>query len=298
MVLTEEEKAFVRRVWERKKPMRMTYIELERLYEWFLEECRKNGIDPATIDFEMVIDAELDYYENQARLEAEIVKAMPAEIPELEELEFYRERVAELERRIAELERRVPREEFERIERALKEWKKRYEETKRMLEEVRRTPGVTEEDVARIVRKALKEIGEPLGRILKSLHERVRTLEESLEVIPKVIEEVTREVLERLYRVEPPIKIREVTCPRDYTKEPQLVEETMLIVARLFGFPSNYWYLCDKCRREELGLLPPEVYIQDLTKPETMAISPIPPEYYRWLMKVANELKRAKGKLP
>jgi len=250
----------------------------------------------------MIVDSDLDYYENQARLDEEIIKAMPAEIPELEELEFYRRRVAELERRIAELERRIPTEEYERLRKALDEWKRRYEETKRMLEEVKRTPGLTEEDVARIVRKALKEIGEPLGRVIKSLHERIRALEEAVTKLPpaaRVEVVIPPEAIERAWRVEPPITIREVTCPKCGKREPQLVEETLLVMTRLLPyFPGEYWYYCDECRSRELGLLPPEVYLQDLTKPQTMQMSPVPPEYFRWVVRVAMELKRAKGKLP
>jgi len=299
MALTPEEREFVKRVWERKKPWTaMTYLELERLYEWFLNRCRELDIDPATIDFEAIVDSALSYYENQARLETELIGLIPTPV-EVEELEYYKKRVEELERRIKELERVIPMEEIEKLRAEVKKWREKYEKAKRTIERVKATPGLTEEDVARIVRETIKEVTLPLGKVLKALGERIKALERAVTVapVPTVRLEIPPEVLEKAAAPTlPPPKVRKARCLRCGKEEPQFVEETVLIMAKLFGFPGEYWILCDKCRERLLGMLPPEKYLQDLLKPQTIHMTPIPPEYFRWVAMATAELKRAKGR--
>lgn len=187
MTLTEREREFVRKVWERKKPWKvMTYLELERLYEWFLNRCRELDIDPYLIDFEAIIDSSLSYYENQGLLETQILGLIPTP-REFEELEYYKKKVEELEKRIKELEKVVPTEEIERLKEEIKKWKERYEKARKTIEEIKRTPGLTEEDVVRIVREELKEFGRELGVILVAIGERIEAIEKSIRKITPTI---------------------------------------------------------------------------------------------------------------
>jgi predicted transcriptional regulator len=193
MPLTPEEKEFVKRVWERKKPWRvMTYLELEKLYEWFLERTKELGIDPAIIDIEMILDSTLTYYENQARLEREILGLIPTPI-EITELEESKRRVEEFEKRIEELEKVVPIEEIEKLRAEVRKWKEKYEKAKKTIEEVKATPGVTEEDVRKIVKETMKEIALPLGELLKTIMNRIKELEKR--VAPPTVTVERAEVL-------------------------------------------------------------------------------------------------------
>jgi len=187
MPLTPEEREFVKGVWERKKPWRvMTYLELERLYEWFLNRCREMGVDPAAVDFEMIVDSSLSYYENQGLLETKIVGLIPTPT-EIEELEYYKRKVEELEAKIAELEKIVPIEEIEKLRSEIKKWKQRYEEARKTLERVKETPGLTEEDVIRIVRQELKEVGRALKPLFQFLAERIKMIEKRIaELAPPI----------------------------------------------------------------------------------------------------------------
>jgi len=289
-----EEREFVRKLWEKYKPWAMTYLELEKLYEWFLNRCDELGIDPWTIDFEAIVDNTLSYYENQARLERELVSLTPAPV-EFEELEYYKKRVEELERRIRELEKQVPEEEIERLKREVREWKEKYERAKRTIEEVKRTPGLTEEDVAKIVRETIKEVTLPLGQVLKMIVDRIKRLEETAVAAPVRVE-IPPEVVEKLAAPTiPEPKVRSVSCIECGKKEPQFVEETLFLLMKLLPLPTEYFYLCDECRSRKLGMLPPEKYLQDLLKPKTIGMTPIPPEYIRWAIRATTELKRAKG---
>lgn len=177
MVLTSEEREFVKKLFEKHKPKRMTYLEVERLYEFFLSRCKELEIDPKAIDFEYLIDWDLSYWENHARIESELIGLIPVPV-EIEELEFWKKRVEELEKRIEELEKVVPIEEMERLRGEVKKWKERYEKVKKTIEKVKITPGLTEEDVVRIVRESLKEFGRALAPVLKALLERIKALEE------------------------------------------------------------------------------------------------------------------------
>jgi len=127
--LTPEQRRFVKEIWERKKPWKMTYLELERLYEWFLDRCEEAGVDPAAIDFEALVDSTLSYYENQANLETQIIGLIPTPM-EAEELEYYKRRVEELEKRIEEMEKVVPMEEIEKLREEVRKWKERYKKVK------------------------------------------------------------------------------------------------------------------------------------------------------------------------
>lgn len=296
MPLTPEQREFVKRVWEHKKPWRvMTYLELEKLYEWFLERCRELDIDPYSIDFEMIVDSTLDYYENQARLEQEFIGLIPTP-PELEELEYYRKRVEELEKEIEKLRKTIPEEEIERLRNEIKKWRKKYEEAKRIIEKTKRTEGLTEEDVARITQRVVKETLKPLREVFKTILRRVRTLEERISKIPTKIE-IPAEVIERLAAPTlPEIKIKPARCPKCGKEEPQFVEETLFTVMKLFAFPADYWYMCDECRSKYLGFLPPEKYMLDAVKPSTLQMTIIPPQFVKWVMRAAMLLANAKLK--
>jgi len=211
----------------------MSFLELRTLYEEFLKRCKEAGVDPKTIDFEMIIDSDLSYYENLTRLETEIVGLIPTPV-EIEELEYYKKRVEELEKRIREMERVVPIEEIDKLRREVKKWKERYEKAKKAIREVKATPGLTEEDVARIVRETIKEITLPLGKVLKNIGERIKKLEERAvppEVVPVTVEEAYEE-----WGPPPPFNPREIPPSgsqiTNYIKD---ILSLMHVKAREFG---------------------------------------------------------------
>jgi hypothetical protein len=192
MPLTPEQEKFVKELFEKYKPPHMTFLEVKTLYEQFLKRCEEVGIDPYTIDFEAEVDWNLRYHENLAKLETKIIGLIPAPV-EIEELEYYKKRVEELEKRIEELEKVVPIEEIEKLRAEVRKWKEKYEKAKKTIEEVKATPGVTEEDVRKIVKETMKEIALPLGELLKTIMNRIKELEKR--VAPPTVTVERAEVL-------------------------------------------------------------------------------------------------------
>jgi len=258
------------------------------------------------------VDPSLTYDELKTEVEAYL---MPVSTPaELEELEYWKKRAEELEREIEKLRTRIPEEEIRKLEEQIEEWKRRYEEVKAMYEKVKKTPGLTEEDVARITREVIKPITRALGKELEyaftmirenqrvlmdsltELSKRIEELEKraaiSVELPPEITEAVT-EALRMPYAPEPYMEMR--PCARCGKEVPMLDRHSTLVIAKILPFPGEYWLYCDECRAKYLGLLPPERYLQDLLNPKKINISPIPPEYYEWLVKVTVLLKKTKG---
>ena len=195
--IREDVKRDLERIWKQRE-FKMTFPEFLALYVWAYNRADEIGIpDPETLVFELFdeLDPSLSYSENQAILETKLLTFIPTvvQIPELEE---HKAKVEDLEKRIEELEKIVPLEEIERLREDIKEWRERYKEAKKLFEEIKRTPGLTEEDVVRIIREQLKEFGKALGPALKALVGRVRKIEERVvrpEVRPATIEEAFEE---------------------------------------------------------------------------------------------------------
>jgi hypothetical protein len=125
----------------------LKYPSLRGLYDWFLRECERLGIDPETIDFEMIVDPSLSYHENKTLL-SEMMAAAPSE-KEFENMyeemkehmekqvrEKYPEIVEEWMNRIAELEKEARA--AERLRQLNKELRFKLEETERRLEQERK----------------------------------------------------------------------------------------------------------------------------------------------------------------
>jgi hypothetical protein len=230
MPLTPEQEEFVRRIFEEHKPPHMTFLEVRTLYEQFLKRCEEVGIDPATIDFEYEVDWSLSYYENLAKLETKIVGLTPTPV-EFEELEYYKKRVEELEKRIEELEKVVPIEEIEKLRTEVKKWKEKYEKAKKTVEEVKATPGLTEEDVRKIVKETIKEITLPLGELLKTIMNRVKELEK---------------------RVTPPevrVERAEVLIPEFPTRTPTIVEKYDVLTKEKYATDVDFEFRVNQLAR-------------------------------------------------
>jgi len=191
--IREDVKRDLERIWKQRE-FKMTFPEFLALYVWAYNRADEVGIpDPETLVFELFdeLDPSLSYSENQAILETKLLTFIPTvvQIPELEE---HKAKVEDLEKRIEELEKIVPLEEIERLREDIKEWRERYKEAKKLFEEIKRTPGLTEEDVVRIIREQLKEFGKAIGPALKTLSTKMRRIEERIvrpEVRPATIEE-------------------------------------------------------------------------------------------------------------
>ena len=63
---------------------RMRWVELYQLCRYFLEECKKRGIDPQEIDLRSEIDARTDFKENKEHIK-EILRIRPSPEEALEE---------------------------------------------------------------------------------------------------------------------------------------------------------------------------------------------------------------------
>ncbi len=96
--------------WYEKYKPKFSFLELKKLYEYFVRLAYEHGIDPQAFDFEQdVIDWSLDYYENKRRIE-EIFGVFEAE----EKLEKYKEELKERgEEKYKEILRRINRVESE-----------------------------------------------------------------------------------------------------------------------------------------------------------------------------------------
>jgi len=217
----------IKKLWEEKKPWVMTRLELETLYKEFLKRCEEAGVDPESIDFYALVDPKLTYYENLARIEAEIVEIMPIPV-ELEEVEYYKKQVEELEKRIEELEKIVPVEEIEKLRRQVKKYKelakKREEEIRRLVDTIPRV-GVSKEEVERIVKAEIEKIKiatRELGAVLKAIIERIRELEKR--VVPPAI---TVEKVELMFPELPP-------------REPTIVEKFDALTKERYATDIDY----------------------------------------------------------
>jgi hypothetical protein len=250
--LTPEQERFVRKLYEKYKPPHMTYLEVANLYEWFLKRCSEVGIDPATIDFEAEVDWSLSYWENQANLETKILKFIPTPIPELEELEYYKKRVEELEKTIKELEKQVRPETIEKLKAEIENWKKKYEEAKKEIEKIKATPGLTEEDVRIIVKETIKEITLPLGEILKGIVKKIKELEERVSAIPEkvLVERAMVTVPTYPPRIPTIVKKRDVLTKEEYETDIDF-EFRVNQLARIGGFriPKIFFETSDKTRK-------------------------------------------------
>jgi hypothetical protein len=249
MALTPEQENYIRRLYEKYKPKNMTFLEVMRLYEFFLDKCREIGIDPAMIDFEAEVDWSLSYYENQAILETKILKFIPTPIPEFEELEYYKKRVEELEKRVRELERLARPEVVDKLKKEIEEWKRKYEEAKRMIEKIKATKELTEEDVRLIVRETIKEVTLPLGEILKGIVKKIKELERAVAEVPTI------EKVEVTLPAFPPrekriIKKIDVLTKEEYEADVDF-EFRVTHLARLAGFsiPRIFYETSDKTRK-------------------------------------------------
>jgi len=89
--INELYKKWVRSVGEEK--INLKWPSLRGLYNWFLRETERRGIDPETIDFVAYVDASLMYDENKEILES----IMTSPITELESEAMYKEAKAMLE---------------------------------------------------------------------------------------------------------------------------------------------------------------------------------------------------------
>jgi len=228
------------RIW-RERRFRMTFAEFLALFVWGYNRAEEVGIpDPETFILEQLdyLDPSLTYYENQAILETKIIGYYPTP-PEIEELEYYKKRVEELERKLKELERVVKPEEIEKLRREVEEWKKRYEQAKKTIEELKRTPGLTEEDVSRIVRENLKDFGRALGEGLKAIAVRVRELERATTEITKRIESIEKRIAEM-----PPVTVEraEVVAPEIPPREPTFVRRIDMVTKEEYETDADFEY--------------------------------------------------------
>jgi len=177
--IPERVKKELRRVYDR-RDFRISFGQFLSLYVWAYNRAEELGWpDPETFVFESLdhVDPLGTFEELKADLEMRGIRELGPP-PELEELEYYKERVKELEKEIARLEKIVPIEEIEKLRREVKKYKelaeKRMKEIERMRE--RRPVGITREE--------LKELLKPVGEALKGLLERVRAVEERVVAPP------------------------------------------------------------------------------------------------------------------
>jgi len=159
--LRRDEEEWLRRFWEEKKPTRMTFIELRNLYIYTKNRAKELGVpDPETTAKELldrVFDPSLTYAENLGLVDAELIKlGVPTELPkELEELEFYKKKVEELEKKL----KRAGVEEIERIRDELKRLRREFREAiRRLTEEIRE---VRERERKRVEERRVEEEKRP-----------------------------------------------------------------------------------------------------------------------------------------
>jgi len=294
--------------------------EMYALYVYAYNLAEKYGYPDPEVEALSVldkVDPDLSYDELKTEVEAYL---MPVGVPtEMEELEYWKKKAEELEKEIEKLRARLPEEEIAELRRQLEQWKKRYEEVKAMYEKVKKTRGLTEEDVARITEEVLKPVMRALGKELeysfRMIRENQRVISDSISALAKKLDELEKRV-EALppAHVEIPPEITEALAEAlrtPYAPEPRAIEsicsrcgntyvsldnDSILVLAKLLPLPGEYWFMCDKCREKYLGLLPPEIYLADLTSPKKINVTPIPPEYFEWVRKCAFILASAKRK--
>jgi hypothetical protein len=132
---------FLKRIWEQHKDRaNFTFLELQNLYNFFLEKAGELSIDPKIFDFEHEIDFSLSYAENRALIERKLIDmAYPnAEPEEIRELEYYKR---ELERLRNRKEIKI----MEKLERKMSLWQEKIKELEKKLNR--------KEDVERIEQK-------------------------------------------------------------------------------------------------------------------------------------------------
>ena len=158
--LRRDEEEWLRRFWEEKKPTRMTFIELRNLYIYTKNRAKELGVpDPETTAKELldrVFDPSLTYVENLGLVDAELIKlGVPTELPkELEELEYWKKRVKELEE---ELKKRP----MPRLEEELKRLRERIDRLEKLIKERVITRAEYE--------KFRREVGEALSKIVEGI---------------------------------------------------------------------------------------------------------------------------------
>ena len=291
---------------------RISFPEFLALYVWAYNRAEELGFsDPEVYVLEMLdeLDPNLTYDELKAEFE---MKALPAAYPpaEAEELEYWKRRAEELERELEEIKKKVPFEKQKELEAEIKKLKDKYERLKTMFERIKRTPGLTEEDVIRIMKNilkpgvkeifmAIKALRQSVDALWKSYREGIKRVREEIRTVrPTVRVEIPKEVVEAVTKPYlPTVRTTLLRCRNCGKEFISLDRECLFVLAKLIPLPSEYYFYCDECRDKKLGFLPLEVYLQDLIKPTTIGVTPIPPEYLRWVASCTAVLKRAKGLL-
>ena len=88
----------------------LNYLSLKRLVEWVEKECITRGVDPATLDFEAIVDPMLNFGENKAILSTEMEKVSESWGAEVfEEYEEFEKKIAERDTKIVKLESELAR---------------------------------------------------------------------------------------------------------------------------------------------------------------------------------------------
>lgn len=173
--LRRDEEEWLRRFWEEKRPTRMTFIELRNLYVYTKNRAKELGIpDPETTAKELldrVFDPSLTYAENLGLVDAELIKlGVPTELPkELEELEYWKKRVKELEEELRK--RPVPK-----VEAELRKLRERIERLEKLIKE----RVVTREEYE----KLRLAVSEAFKRLITSLREFVRARPPAVPTVP------------------------------------------------------------------------------------------------------------------
>lgn len=209
MTLTDEQRRYIKNIWERGNFTGMTYLELERLYEWFLNKCFESGISPDYIDFEAEIDPSLSYYENQRILEDKIFwLSSPTYFKELEEIEYYKKKVEELERKLKEMEKIVPTDEIERLKKEVEEWKKKYNAAKKQIIELKKG-GMTREEIEKMIKREMREVATALKNVFSMLLSRMKEYEEAISLLGLALtkKEKTTAEISHLLRYKPIVEV-------------------------------------------------------------------------------------------
>ncbi|RLJ08618.1 MAG: hypothetical protein DRP12_00185 [Candidatus Aenigmatarchaeota archaeon] len=291
MALTREDEEFLKRIWSEWKRARiktgMTFLELRTLFDQFKRLCDEYYIDYKTVDFRAIIDPALSYAENLTRIKEEITGEYPPGA-EFEELRFYKERVASLERELEKLkESKVTPAELNKVKRELEKTKKELErareEAKRKSEDYKLT--------IRLLREALSVAEKRIEELEKALAE-ARARPPAPPTPPPTAPPTIAEIPEELKPVqmrEPKIVIK--IDPETGKPFKTLDDETMITLASLFGGPVESYLVSDETRLKKYGLLPLVKYLKIPYKIERLAQwKRIPVEYVPWLKRVVRKL--------
>ena len=188
--------------------------------------------------------------------------------PEVEELEYYKKRVEELERELEKIRKEKPMKEIEKLREEIEKWKCRYEELRREIER-RRERAISVEELRRVLR--------PIGEKIRELVDRVGELERRLAIM-ETAAVVPTPSLEWLVDIYTGKRFRTLSMGDLYIIRSQILPK----------FPAEYFYVSKETKEKIFGMLDLHVYLRD-----ALRMGLVPPELRDYVRACIRLLKEA-----